>query len=414
MKHKVTIGILAAGVLYSQVSFAVWPVAVDNEMTFQYTPIVQAIAQARSAIVDAINKLAQVVDGSSSKEVAALGEATKQIKDGQAESLKYNQIYNAREKTELPPDACATGQASLLAGQVAAATEQMASRYRGMGAFGRNPVAANPGGNPDVARRLAYSPRSPEEALGNTLALHGNHYCSAEDASYYGSAACPGGTSRFPDGDVDVRSLFAGAGDTGPNFAFTPEQIDAARAYTRNLIDPINSLRLTKKEASYDAGKAYLAMQATAAARYSLAEKPLVDALASRTPTQGLKGVLEELAQCPPENQQCAARQYYLANKDRFAGGVSELGLIEFEVGRRYMNPAWLVEISKQTAGNPIDRERIIMQALQLDLLRRQYLKMESIESLLGATYANQTRIEMDPKLQAQYRAVYQIAAKSK
>src|SRR5260363_66188 len=130
----------------------------------------------------------------------------------------------ARE-TELPIDACGASGSNYAASAVRH-TQMAASRYRRGGASTSN-------------RALNVALNQPAPAIDasrqTTATIHLAHYCSAIEAKLGYCTA-----STLPDGDTDAASLFTGAGkpDKPADLTFTPEQIDAARAYARLALDP--------------------------------------------------------------------------------------------------------------------------------------------------------------------------------
>src|SRR5260364_445891 len=198
--------------------------------------VVNAVQSASSTVVNAIQtgiasvlKLLGEIDTNLSSAGSKIADSVVQARHTQREMAVEIQRQAERERvareTELPIDACGASGSNYAASAVRH-TQMAASRYRRGGASTSN-------------RALNVALNQPAPAIDasrqTTATIHLAHYCSAIEAKLGYCTA-----STLPDGDTDAASLFTGAGkpDKPADLTFTPEQIDAARAYARLALDP--------------------------------------------------------------------------------------------------------------------------------------------------------------------------------
>src|SRR5260363_90457 len=291
----------------------------------------------------------------------------------------------ARE-TELPIDACGASGSNYAASAVRH-TQMAASRYRRGGASTSN-------------RALNVALNQPAPAIDasrqTTATIHLAHYCSAIEAKLGYCTA-----STLPDGDTDAASLFTGAGkpEKPADLSVIPEQIDAARAYARLALDPNPPQHITSEQARTEKGRLYLAMQKAYQTSISSSEKAMFDEIASHTPFPGSAQLIREIKQSD------AAARYFDATASRTAkrtGAMSLSELPDFEAGRRWRNPYWIVEMAAQADPVQLAREQLFTTAFIAELQYQRLQKSKHIEVLLGQILALLTRTMEQPKIEAQ------------
>lgn len=191
----------------------------------------------------------------------------------------------------------------------------------------------------------------------------------------------PRKNSSMANADVMAETLLSGAGRPGKNsdHSFSPAQVAAAQRFIINAIGNSQLPTLTATQEGTEEGRRYVALQRADAARYSIAQKAFVDALAWKTPVEGLA---ERLGQTWRNMRGAIVPNAAMPDK------LSMEGFMVLEVERRYANPQWHVEVSR-AAPAAIAREALFMQALQL---RMQWLQIEQnrkVELLLAQLLLN-------------------------
>lgn len=361
-----------------------------------------AVDSSRMQVVEAVNVLTRTVDGWFQLLLKQMKDENESIKKAIAEEGKVDRMLRLKDQKQMAESSCPSAEVGNNVETLEAARKRKAKEQTPTaGGLSGDPTMP-PDADPSVKPIYDKKTRKPGEAAAKTINLH-SKYCNAEDFNLYKGILCKDGKSSMPDADIDAGSIF-------DKTIFTEKELAAAIVFQRNLIDPVGARKLTKDEAKTTAGRGYHALQLVAKAMRSFGGKGVADATASRTAIEDYADTLEEIAEA---SESKSAKDYFANNKDKYKQGVSELGMIEFEVGRRFANPDWYIEVSKMSSQSPTEKEALFMQALQLDLERRQYLKMERIESLLGAMYIAQTRNEMNGRLEAQYRNVTKAMGKN-
>ncbi len=373
------------------------------------TPVLNAISAAQSYLANLFHtdsgRLAGVVEASAKAEIDTINGAQQGIS---RTIIKVDQDRaNAQAKLDYQaaPDPCTTGAILRHVAALTNAQAQAAASYR-RGGGGYRPADS------DLDQRLNNATLTPAMAAAKSADIHAKTYCTDAEAGQLGllgSRACLR-QSQLPGADIQADSLYygakrKGAAFNGPSLSYSREQIDAALAYNSNATDPLPAQPLTAAQANTADGKLYHAMWLASKSRIDAADINKRDIIASRTPLLNGNVMLEALKSSnTSEDFGRASNQFYLDSKDRygFENGVSPMALLDFDVERRYSNPAW---VSQLAAASPaaVAREQAHMQALQLHLQMKQVYQNERIIALLSDMVAASVRSEMEPRLQAQY-----------
>ncbi|WP_042687071.1 hypothetical protein [Candidatus Glomeribacter gigasporarum] len=131
----------------------------------------------------------------------------------------------------------------------------------------------------------------------------------------------------------------------------------------------------------------------------SSSEKAMFDEIASHTPFPGSAQLIREIKQSD------AAARYFDATASRTAkrtGAMSLSELQDFEAGRRWRNPYWIVEMAAQADPVQLAREQLFTTAFIAELQYQRLQKSKHIEVLLGQILALLTRTMEQPKIEAQ------------
>lgn len=380
--------------------------------------VVSAVTMASTTITGAITALGttlQTMLTEIDNDIAAVGakQAGTSALNGNTQREMASQVQQqseidqANRETQLPIDPCSTS-GSNYAMQAAHAANKAASSYRPGGSY--TPSSGGSGGT-TLAHMLNAEAAPPpvESSRRASTAIHESLYCSAQEVSL-GYPGCS--SSQMPDADANADSLFIGAGmpnkDTDLNF--TPQQIDAAHAWERMATDPEPPQSITKAEANTEAGKIYIAMQKAYQANVSTAENSINMMIAQRAPFSGSAQLISDINQ---SNQ--AAQLYFQANESPNAKALGQLSweeLENFEAGRRWRNPYWIIQMGAQADPTQLAREQLFTTAFISDMAYQNEQHSEHIEVLLGEILAEMTRANERGALDAQLQKVHATNAK--
>ncbi|WP_165971642.1 hypothetical protein, partial [Cupriavidus sp. L7L] len=151
-------------------------------------------------------------------------------------------------------------------------------------------------------------------------------------------------------------------------------------------------------EAATEQGKSYIALQKMYQANMSAAEKIQFDLIASRMPFPGSNRLIQEIKKADH-----AAKYFDLtASRQAKNGSMSLAEMMDFESGRRFRNPYWVVAMAAEASPEKLQREMIFMQAYSNELQLQNLRMMEKVGVALGQLLAAQTRAEMRPTIEAQ------------
>lgn len=173
-----------------------------------------------------------------------------------------------------------------------------------------------------------------------------------------------GESGSMPNADILANSLLAGASTKGnvESYTFTPAQLKAAQDYIANAADVSPPSDIPDAAKNTVEGRRYAMMLRAEKARMSLSFKSLADALAYRTPVDGLTGDGLGITK---------------------SGNISYQEFLVNEVRRRYNNPQWYGQVAGASPAN-LQREALFMQALDLHLRMEDSKRFEKMELLLA------------------------------
>src|SRR5260363_252156 len=95
-------------------------------------------------------------------------------------------------------------------------------------------------------------------------------------------------------------------------------------------------------------------------------------------------------------------RHRFLPEPASRTGAMSLSELQDFEAGRRWRNPYWIVEMAAQAEPVQLAREQLFTTAFIAELQDQRLQKSKHIEVLLGQILALLTRTMEQPKIEAQ------------
>lgn len=229
--------------------------------------------------------------------------------------------------------------------------------------------------NRGFADRTLFTPSS-QAAIGKIYKDHADKYCSHQDADLGRCASTA--DAKMQNADVLAGSIFESS-------SYTPQQIDAAKAFMANVVNPIPSQNIPKDWEATPAGQSFVAGQYIEQARASVAANSFNAAIASRIPIAGLGSGA-------------------LLNK----ADVSELELMESQVRGRFESSEWYKMLAGFSSEN-LMREANKMMALNSRIDMGSYQQMERIETILATQLAIEVKRDSEPRL----REARNMAAKA-
>nr|WP_280971299.1 conjugal transfer protein TraW [Cupriavidus gilardii]WDE72560.1 IncI1 plasmid conjugative transfer protein TraW [Cupriavidus gilardii] len=390
MKRKLLALSAVIGAITSPPAFAVCDGCVVGAVQAANATITAAVAASATTISTAINLLSTNLANVGSKVSDAVVQSANQQRELQIETQRRTEKERVERETELPIDPCSNSSGNY-ASQATTATGGKSSGYK-RGGGGGSSVSS-----PVLNKALNDPFPSPEVARRQSHAIHMAKYCNAVEQRL-GYAGCSG--SSMPDADANVESILTGAGKPGkdPELTFTTEQEEAARAYARLSLDPHPPQNITKAEAATEQGKSYIALQKMYQANMSAAEKIQFDLIAARMPFPGSNQLVQEIKKADH------AAKYFDMTASRQAknGAMSLAEMMDFESGRRFRNPYWVIAMAAEASPEKLQREMVLMQAYSNELQLQNLRMMEKVGVALGQLLAAQTRAEMRPSIEAQ------------
>jgi len=349
----------------------------DPATTAAVTAGTTVLSTAIGALNTAISNLLTEIDD----DIAAIGskESGSSVMTGNTQREMATQVQQQSEmdrtlqETELPIDPCATSGSNYAMGAIHN-VNTTSSSYRPGG-------NAPPPSNPTFAKVLVSPTPSTPSSRKATATIHEASYCTASEVAL-GYPNCS--TSSMPDGDANADSLYSGAGmpNKDVDLTFTPQEIEAARAYERVSLDPEPPQNLTKAEAGTEMGALYIAMQKAYLANVSSAQRGMNDMIAMHAPFPGSAQLINDINQSSD-----SAQKYYGANASAVAKSTNTMSMAEledFEAGRRWRNPYWQIEMGAVADPTKLAREQLFTTAFIADINYQNFLKSQRVEILLG------------------------------
>ncbi len=200
---------------------------------------------------------------------------------------------------------------------------------------------------------------------------HMDKYCSAQDAALGRCTAAP---EAMQNADVRADTLLS-------HSTLTPDQLAAAQALRQNLINPLPVQNLPKGVENTNAGRLFIAGQYIQQAGLSVAADGINQAIAARTPVQGLG-----------------------ASAMMNTPDISEMGLMEAQVSGRFESPSWYAMIAGMSQTNLL-REMNKQMALKLWMDLKAYKQQERQEAALATMLALDVRRDAEANLDHARRA---------
>jgi hypothetical protein len=313
-----------------------------------------------------------------------------------------SQVSSADDSYSVPLTSVCADSASGGMGQISSAALSASGDLRSGGS------QAN---NPDIDRAVNRPAVDPSSDQRRSTAIHARYCDKVDFAAYGGSKLCPA-ESSMPGADKRMDSLVTGAGLDGkyPNLTFSPDQVDAARMYLQNSIHRSMGRELGKGEASSPKGIEYAGLRTQFEAVLDAAGFPQRQVIADRRANSSTRDFLNDALQA------ASAQVYYNATASPYAkqvGYVSYAELEQFEVGRRYANTEYQVDLQAM-GGDNLLREQIRVANLTNWLLLESKNATQQGAIINGQILASLARAEYAPILQLKIAELDQSLGRTK
>ncbi|WP_413484656.1 conjugal transfer protein TraW [Morganella psychrotolerans] len=388
MKAEFSILAGVLGLLISTQAYS-YTVNVNSSIpiTTEVTPQLITINSVLAEILSTEMQVGTAIVQSSDKEVAVATEIARAQREADILGRQTERLEEAR-KTFAVSDSICSESASGSARQVGNHTRSRASSL-GSGAGVSNQK---------IRAVISSPPVSPREGGYRSAAIHAG-YCTAEEAERYGGTdLCPQ-ISVLPGGDIEIRSLFDGAGEVGkiPELTFSQEQVDAGMAYMKNSSRHDPGRSPSKGDIKTATGREYQGLMTQFKAIQNAASQPQIDMIAASQANPVTREALQEVLQSP------SASDFFNETGSKEAkrtGVMSEREYEAFEVGRRYANTGYETDLQAMSDDNLI-RELIRVQSLNnwLQLGIKNELRQATIIS--GQQLALDADAKYAPQLQS-------------
>ncbi|WP_061800079.1 conjugal transfer protein TraW [Serratia ficaria] len=363
-------------------------VAGSAPITTQVVPALSTMQATLAEILTTNTQIGSAITQASDKNTATLTEGFQAQRKADIFGRETERLERARDSYSVPDSICSES-ASGVAHQVHNAARASASSL------------ATGGGITDVAiqKAVASAPVLPAKDDYRSAAIHAKYCTAAEYEVYGGTALCQSASADMPGGDIQVQSLYDGAGSAGkaPDLTFSDDQIDAGMAYMRNSAKHSPGRTLGKGEIKNETGWQYQGLMTQYKAIQSAAQQPQLSMIGDSKPNSSTTTALKEALENP------SAQAYFNDTASDLAKSNYQMSAREFEsfeVGRRYANANYQEDLQEMNGDN-LMRELIRVQSLSnyLQLGIKNQLRESNI--LAGQQLALAADREYRPQLQA-------------
>lgn len=375
-----------------------------------------AISTSTSSIIQMLRTMMGANDSAAMKIADVVGHSANNTVQRANDLAQLQQNRNIERSLQQPIDPCANAGMGFVS--------PSSRNFRPGGAFGGNIMnkrftgssgnfktgSASLNNAIDIAEGNRPAPAVEVQAL---LAHQGGceAYAFGTRAQACVSAGIQPGAVKYPNADTNASSLFDGAqtkDDMGKvSLTFNEEQLSAAKAYLRNLTNPLTMRDLTPAEARTDAGRQYFAMRDAHAAKIDMALNASQEWASDQSPYKDNVPVLKAML----EGQGAAAA--YVASNVATLGpkggnwerdGVSNNAMLTVEANRRANNPAWIAELANVDDPMTLQREQLAVSAHTNYLLTKMLFSQNKQRALLGAIHQAATDRDFMPDLLAAHK----------
>lgn len=351
-------------------------------------------------------------NSASSKMSKAISEASDNQIQRNIDVNKELRMQEAERSTRMPLDPCAN------AARAAAPDFDRVRPGVSSGAvsprFGGGPKGLEPTtGSPKLDRAIqiangAIAAPSPETQA--ILAQEGacDKYAAGTRAQSCANAKLKVGQVVYPNADVRAATIFNGAQKAADidkvSLTFTEDQMAAARAYLRNVTNPVTLRELTPAEAATEEGRRYLSLRDAHAARLDLATQPVADWMTQRAEFKKTIPLLQSMLEGNGAAAAYLRKELPAVAPEWEKKGVSLHQMAEFETARRARNPEWIKEIAKANDALTLQREQLMLSAQIADQLNGLRVEAQRSNIILGMVYQASLNKDFMPEVVNQYK----------
>jgi len=335
--------------------------------------------------------LGTAVSQQGDRQAALIQQAAQTQQQFQIEQKRNDRILQAEDRYRVPDDICSQA----MSGGAAAVSSTSAGGQRTLG---------DASSAKDVKAIFNVPARATDIDASTTAEVHAQ-YCDAADyAAYGGTSFCTSVNNDMPRADTSLSSVLYGAGpkDKAPDGTFSDAQSDAAIRYVKNTALRSAGRQLSRGEVKSAAGRIYLGMIQQYQALTSAAAQPQLEMIADHKPNAATDQPLADARQVPE------VESYFQSTASSEAKRLNRMSSAEFEqfeVGRRYSNPAYLSSLENKNETD-LQREQIMIANLNNWLQLENKQQLQKMNILLGQLLANAAYQTYKPALDAQLSQV--------
>lgn len=358
------------------------------------TQVMPALSSANGllgSIETTLINLGTAVSQQGDRQAALVQQVAQTQQQFQIEQKRDDRILQAQDKYRVPDDICSQA----MAGGAAAVSSTSVGGQRTLG---------DASSAKDVKAIFNVPARATDIDASTTAEVHAQ-YCDAADyAAYGGTSFCTSINNDMPRADTSLSSVLYGAGprDKDPDGTFSDAQSDAAIRYVKNTALRSAGRQLSRGEVKSAAGRIYLGMIEQYQALTDAAAQPQLEMIADHKPNPATDQPLADARQVPE------VESYFQSTASPEAKRLNRMSSAEFEqfeVGRRYSNPAYLSSLENKNSTD-LQREQIMISNLGNWLQLENKQQLQKMNILLGQLLANAAYQTYKPMLDAQLSQV--------
>lgn len=393
MKSKIGKTLLAVSVItgsiYPSYGYTVY-VSGSAPITMQVMPALGTANGLLGQIEATLINIGTAISQQGDRQAALAQQIAEGQKQFDIEQKRNDRLLKAQDRYRVPDDICAQS----MSGGASSVSSAAAGGQKTLGSASRSK---------DVKAIFEVPARAVDIDASTTADVH-SQYCDAADyAAFGGTTFCPS-VSDMPKADTSLSSVLYGAGKDGkaPDKTFNDQQTDAALRYVKNSALRSAGRQLSRGEVKSAAGRVYLGMIQQYQSLIDAGAQPQLEMIANSKPNPATDKPLADARQVPE------VESYFQSTASPEAKRLNRMSareFEEFEVGRRYSNPAYLASLNNK---NEVDlqKEQIMISNLGnwLQLGIKQQLEKQNI--LLGQLLSSEAYSAYKPMLAQQLQDV--------
>lgn len=365
-------------------------------ISLQVMPQLTAANTTLGAIQTTLINIGTAISQQGDRSAALINQTADNQRQFDIEQRRQERIREAKARYRVASDVCATA----VSGGMGAASNA---------AGGGKRTLASSSSNKQVKQAYDLAFKDPSIEATASATTH-KAYCDTNDKQAYGGTEFCQTVSDMPRGDTSLSSVLDGAGKEGkkPTLTFTDEQTDAALLYTKNTAQRSAGRAPSRAEVKSASGRQYLGMFQQYQAYIDAAAQPQLEMIAASKPNPATKQPLDDARKVP------SMATFYDQNVSEEAKRKGMMSLREFEqfeVSRRYANPAYQTDLMMKNSDDLL-REQVNVTNLNSWLLYGLKQQVEKNNILQGQMLALMAQNEYAAKMQSVVSQMNQSVAK--